>query len=276
MKELLRILVADDEELERRIIGETLERNLKADDKYRAVIYLARDGSEALAIASKEDITASFLDVRMPGVNGLQVAEKIVAQKPDAAFTFISAYGDYPMLRAALRLHARDYLLKPVRRQDIVTALWKMVNPSTELHCCSDDLKQYADDGAFWQPLTPTKQTINAAKSYVRQKLAEQFTMEEVAAHVGFSFSYFSSLFSKEENVTFKEYVTQVRIDRAKALLEMTCLPLKHIARETGFGDPNYFSKVFKQQVGLTPSQFRVREGKIAGWDKIKSRGEKI
>ncbi|ATW24398.1 response regulator transcription factor [Candidatus Formimonas warabiya] len=266
MTETIQLLVADDEALERAVIFETITCDARCDENYRIQVYQAQDGNEAMEIFSQQDISAAFLDVRMPGKNGLEVAEQIKLHDPEVKFTFISAYGDYPMLRKALNLEAKDYLLKPVRRREIVNAFWKMVDPQNLILKKGENA---SGDIHCWNPLDPTKRIINAAKSYVLQNLRKQLTLKEVADHVGFSVSYFSTLFSKEENMTFKEYVIQSRIERAKVLLENTNLPMKTIARETGFQDPDYFSKVFSQKVGTAPSRYHNQEGKEDDWEDL-------
>ncbi|RNC62835.1 MAG: putative response regulatory protein [Candidatus Dichloromethanomonas elyunquensis] len=264
MTETIELLVADDEALERAVIIKTITCDARCDEKYQIQVYQAQDGNEAIKIFSRKHISAAFLDVRMPGKNGLEVAEQIKLHYPEVKFTFISAYGDYPMLRKAINLEAKDYLLKPVRRREIVNAFWKMVDPQ---YLLSDEEENSSGDINCWNPLDPTKRIINAAKSYVLQNLGKPLTLGEVADHVGFSVSYFSTLFSREENMTFKEYVIQSRIERAKTLLENTDLPMKTIAREIGFQDPDYFSKVFSQKVGTTPSRYHFQERKGDGWE---------
>jgi len=279
----IRILVADDEELERKIISETLKSCLEDDDKHEIVVFQAQDGHEALEIVEAQNLSAAFLDVRMPGLNGLQVAEKAQKIYPGFTFTFVSAYGEYPILRSALKLDANDYLLKPVRRKDIADALWKMIDhlkieikgEVESSSFISKDTVLLSDD-VSWQPFNSTKKMTSAAKSYVRQNINKQLTLEEVAEYVGFSPSYFSTVFSKEEKITFKEYLVHTRINRAKALIADTKLPLKAVARETGFQDPNYFSKVFSRKVGLTPSQYRLLEGKDDSWKMFKQNSSEV
>jgi len=271
MTETILLLVADDEALERAVIIETITCGIRCDKNYQIRVYQAQDGNEAMEIFKQQDVSVAFLDVRMPGKNGLEVAEQIKLHYPEVKFTFISAYGDYPMLRKALNLQAIDYLLKPVRRREIVNAFWKMVDPQNLI---SED-ENASGNINCWNPLDPTKRIINSAKSYVLQNLRKQLSLREVADHVGFSVSYFSTLFSKEEDMTFKEYVIQSRIERAKVLLENTKLPMKTIALETGFQDPDYFSRVFSQKVGTTPSRYHMQEGKEDDWEYLLNKLER-
>jgi two-component system response regulator YesN len=71
------------------------------------------------------------------------------------------------------------------------------------------------------------------------------------------SASHFSAVFSQEAHQTFKEYLTEIRINKAKELLRMTTLRSADIAYQVGYNDPHYFSSVFKRNTGLSPIEFR-------------------
>lgn len=68
---------------------------------------------------------------------------------------------------------------------------------------------------------------------------------------------YFSRLFRTSYNQTFLEYLTAYRIDRAVELLQQTDIPVREIAVRVGYTDANYFTKVFKRHLGVTPTEYR-------------------
>lgn len=79
------------------------------------------------------------------------------------------------------------------------------------------------------------------------------------AAHVGLSPAHFSTVFSQKMGRTFIEYLTRLRMERAKELLSNTDMKLAAIALEIGYNEPNYFSYAFKKNEGVTPKEFRAR-----------------
>lgn len=98
---------------------------------------------------------------------------------------------------------------------------------------------------------------LRKAIAYVRHHIAEPIRVATVAEHVGLSPTYFSRLFRSEMRETFVGYVNRTRIDRARDLLRTSDLPVTDIAARTGFADHSYFTKVFRESVGSTPSEFR-------------------
>jgi two-component system response regulator YesN len=79
-----------------------------------------------------------------------------------------------------------------------------------------------------------------------------------VANQVNFSSSHFSVVFSREMGMTFKDYLTNLRMEKAKELLRTTPLKSFEISSQIGYNDPHYFSYVFKKHTNLSPKQFRL------------------
>ena len=98
---------------------------------------------------------------------------------------------------------------------------------------------------------------IRTAKQYIHQHFSEPISLEDVCAATGFSASYFSTMFKKETGEGFSKYLTRVRIERAKALLQDTSLPVAEICALVGYSDIKHFSGTFKKMVGLNPGQYR-------------------
>ncbi|WP_409345087.1 helix-turn-helix domain-containing protein [Paenibacillus sp. MBLB4367] len=82
-------------------------------------------------------------------------------------------------------------------------------------------------------------------------------TVDFAARTLGLNTNYFSQLFKKEAGVGFAEYVSGLRLEHARRLLQETGLKIKEVAEKTGFADPHYFGVWFKDNTGLSPSQFR-------------------
>ncbi|MGO4109277.1 AraC family transcriptional regulator [Paenibacillus sp. YAF4_2] len=105
------------------------------------------------------------------------------------------------------------------------------------------------------------QQTINVidkAKQYIEQHFTEELSLEDTAEYVHLNPHYFSKVFKQQVGATFIDYLTGLRIDKAKQLIVSADeLALKEVCFEVGYKDPNYFSRVFKRVTGVTPTEYR-------------------
>ena len=104
-----------------------------------------------------------------------------------------------------------------------------------------------------------SKRILKKALSYIEENFSqESLSLTSVAGEVNVSANYFSAIFSQAMQVTFVEYVTGKRMDKAKKLLRQTQMHTGEIAMEVGYKDPHYFSFVFKKTQGCTPREYRA------------------
>ena len=102
---------------------------------------------------------------------------------------------------------------------------------------------------------------IRIAKQYIQRHFDEPITLEDVCSATGFSVSYFSALFKKETGEGFSRYLTRIRIEKAKALLQETNLSITEICDKVGYSDLKHFTGVFKKMTSLNPGQYRKLYG---------------
>lgn len=101
---------------------------------------------------------------------------------------------------------------------------------------------------------------LEDAKNYIEQNYDnEEISLNTVAASVNLSPNHFSTIFSQETGQTFIEYLTSVRMEKAKELLRSTSMRTADIAFAVGYKDPHYFSYLFKKTQECTPREFRSR-----------------
>ncbi len=102
-----------------------------------------------------------------------------------------------------------------------------------------------------------TNSLIVKALDYIKDNYRKDITLEEVSKEVNISPIYFCKLFKNEMGENFIDYVTNLRINTAKEIMKNSLLSVKEICYEIGYGDPNYFSRIFKKAVGVTPTEYR-------------------
>ena len=101
---------------------------------------------------------------------------------------------------------------------------------------------------------------LEEAKAFIQENFRrEDMSLNTVAAQVNISPSYFSAIFSTEMGQTFVEYLTSVRLDKAKELLMCSAMRTAEIGYEVGYKDSHYFSYIFKKVVGCSPKDYKNR-----------------
>jgi two-component system response regulator YesN len=95
--------------------------------------------------------------------------------------------------------------------------------------------------------------------AYINQNLSEDISLEQMSEYTNVSSFYLSKLFKEEKGVTFITFITDTRLDKAQKLLKETELSIKEITAQIGYNDQNYFSRIFKNKFGITPSEARKK-----------------
>ena len=153
-------------------------------------------------------------------------------------------------LEGAALTHVKELLilLKSRLRADLSILA---ISTAAECRQCCEHLFD------VYEARTQTVNDIERAKRYIKTHFCEHITLEQTAAYVDLSPTYFTKRFKDETGLTFKEYVTTCRLDKIKKLLKDSSLSLKEITYQAGYTDPNYVSRVFKKMVGCSPKEYR-------------------
>ncbi len=104
-------------------------------------------------------------------------------------------------------------------------------------------------------------EVITAAMTYINNHYREDLCLEDVARFAGFSRYYFSRSFKKQTGYSFKDYLCQKRLQVAMDMLIRTNRPMRDVAMESGFGSVATFNRVFRENKGCTPTQYRAIYG---------------
>ena len=96
---------------------------------------------------------------------------------------------------------------------------------------------------------------------YITEHYKEPLTSQSLAKIFDYDQSYFCRLFKRNFSMCFNEYLNRFRIEQSKQLLQNPYLSITDITYETGFSNPSYFTKIFRQQNGMSPSDFRDTYG---------------
>ena len=233
----MNLLIADDENLELRVLEKTIKKYFIDELK----IFVAGNGRNAVQICDEVKLDIALLDIEMPGMNGIELAKYIKEKYADCIIIFITAYDRFDYAIEAMHIKAFDYLLKPWKEEK----LFELINTAIE-----NVRSMQKTDGIVHSQ----KDVI---KDYIDRNYKKDISAKDVAGILGYSDVYFSKVFKQLFDDNFINYLTKIRIDRAKVLLKDVSFNIKEVGKSVGYADSNYFTKVFKRSVGMSPSEYR-------------------
>ncbi|WEG73674.1 response regulator transcription factor [Vagococcus intermedius] len=237
------LLIIDDEPIIRRGLANSVKKNTTI----FTTILQAESANEALAYAKtlpKPDVI--FADINLPDMNGLDLIKQLKYLIPNTLVVVISGYDDFSYARQAIHLQVFDYLLKPIPPSDMKQLLLKVEEQLQLLP----------------KKITPPKarNLSQAAANYLQEHYAKKdLTLAMVAADLFVDTSYLSKQMKQEFGKSFNDFLTELRIRKACELLmlEPIAYPIHEIGEKVGYPNQHYFSRIFKQRTGFTPSYYR-------------------
>ena len=237
-------------------------------DEYSSLfktIYTAHDGKEALDLIRQRMPNVVVSDIMMPRMNGFELCKTIKTDLELSSIPVIllTSRSDPKNQDMGYKMGADSFLPKPFDSK----LLYKIIR--SQLKNRFEIKRQYAT--SFFTAISED-QTFSAADEqfvlklnrFIRENLSNTMLgVDMIVDHMNVSRT---TLFNKMNNLvgaSTNKYIRRIRIDVAKEMLSKTNKSVGTIAEETGFSESQYFSTVFKQETGMTPSQFKDSLRKI-------------
>jgi len=202
------------------------------------------DGYTALEHLCELSPDVVITDIKMPKMTGLELAAEANELCPGIKFIILSGYADFEYAREALRFNVVDYFLKP-------PDLAKFLSRLKELS------EQFPEQNPPTEAEPIKRRLIRDICEYIDTHYFEDISLRGISQMYFMNESYLSELFKKETCEGFKSYLTKIRLDHAKELLKHHDLKVYQISEMVGYGNAQYFFRVFKQACGVTPDEYR-------------------
>ncbi len=217
-------------------------------------------GSSALEYIRQNPVDIVLTDICMPVMNGISFIEKLKAENENVIVICISGYCDYEYLRMCMRVGAKDYILKPIDKQELFDIVESTLQGKKEKVRVRHDIHQ--SESHSEGELNKHNHYVEEVLEYIEKHYKEHINLEIVAERVVLNPVYLSFLFKKVTGVKFSEYLNSYRIQQAIDLLEHSTLRIGEIAENVGYNDARYFSEMFKKKIGVTPNEYRSKREK--------------
>lgn len=183
------------------------------------------------------------------GILALSTLSKLSQQFMAIPVLILTEYHSEALAVWALRSHVSNYLVVPISSQELTYHIKEAITIQKTINSTPTELRFYR---------AKTQKTASAV-DYIQAHFQEKILEEWVADICNLSISTFSRTFRKEQGKTFREYLLKYRLNKA---IELLCIPntnITDIAFTVGFNDASYFSRMFKQIVKQTPTEFQQK-----------------
>jgi two-component system, response regulator YesN len=228
------ILIVDDDRAFREELGESL---------YNYNVVEAQDAEEAIkVINTPNEIDIVILDVMMPKLRGTDALKQIKKTAPEVGIIILTGYSSKDVAIEALKGGADDYLEKPVAIEKLKETIEKLLEHKTR----TGEIDSETLEGK-----------IDRVKSYVERNWHKRICLEDAAAKVCLSPKYISRIFSQYGGKNYNEFCLEVKLDKAKEMLDKTGYNIDQISDRLGYKNAESFVRIFKKRTGCTPTEYR-------------------
>lgn len=271
---MIRLLIADDEKLEREALAELVQRRFERE----VVLEVAENGRKAADTAVLWGADLILMDIEMPGMSGLDAARAVLAQRPSCRVIFVTAYSLFQYAHEAVHLGACDYLLKPVDPDELeasVRRAMRQIQTERKLEELAaarpqpeqTETEEEAEDAPEESENSQTALVMAHVRRYLEDNYMFDLSLDSVGEILHISPAYLSAQFKKYQKMNFLDCLTELRINAAKELLADPFRSSAEVASMVGYEDASYFARAFKKRTGMTPTQYRRQAGRKAKAD---------
>lgn len=271
---MIRLLIADDEKLEREALAELVQRRFERE----VVLEVAENGRKAADTAVLWGADLILMDIEMPGMSGLDAARAVLAQRPSCRVIFVTAYSLFQYAHEAVHLGACDYLLKPVDPDELeasVRRAMRQIETERKLEELAaaqpqqeqTETEEEAEDAPEEGENSQTALVMAHVRRYLEDNYMFDLSLDSVGEILHISPAYLSAQFKKYQKMNFLDCLTELRINAAKELLADPFRSSAEVASMVGYEDASYFARAFKKRTGMTPTQYRRQASQKAKAD---------
>ena len=249
-KVLYRVVIAEDEPL---ILYNIVKKitNMKIGFQ---VVGAAEDGKTALELVENQSPDVLVTDIRMPIMDGLELLRAVSLRYPNIKKIVISGYSDFKFAQQALKYEAADYLLKPLKTEELFQTLSRIqISLDAQRNFIKQNVLRLNDNHSY-----STEEIAHLVKDYIKENYTHDINFDLISQNFNFTANYLSKIFTKHIGMNPSKYLMSLRISKAKQLLLSNKeLSIKDIGEIVGYPNQFYFSRIFKNIVGKSPSSYR-------------------
>lgn len=225
---MIKAVIVDDEPA----VATIIQHFIKDESLPIEVAGVADNGVNGVSMIKRIEPQIVFLDIQMPMMNGFEV----IRDYPQMNYVIVTAFDYFEYAQEALRLGAKDILLKPIEKEQLLKAISRAVGWNFTGNEIVDGIMEYVDK--------------HYAEKISLSTLSEQFFV--TPGHI-------ARLFKKHVGESAVSYINRIRVEKSKKILKEGS-SVKDAAEQVGFESLNNYYKYFKLHTGMTPAEFTKTE----------------
>lgn len=226
----------------------------------------AENGVIAREILQQYKVDIMISDIRMPGMTGLELADYVKSYALDTAVILLTGFSDFTYAQQAIRSGVVDYMLKPLRPQEILDTVSSVIKKQEKRRYQESVVHKYemvAESVDLSDQIAIHFENVSEPCAAILQDMGKMFsqnlTLNSMAEKYHFSPAYLSRMIKKETGYSFIDLLNSMRLFEAARFLNEDNLKIILICDKTGFRDSRYFSQVFRKAFNCTPNEFRKK-----------------
>lgn len=246
-----KVMAADDEAY----IREALQKMISWEKMDCVLASISTNGQELIDQMEEEHPDIIVTDIQMPVLDGLEVCRYVYETCPETQVILLSAYSAFEYAKKAIKYSACEYVLKVSVLEELPKAVEKAIRELERFRREMEEDKAGKEEGGRGLYLQ--------MEQYIEQNFRQRISLDEIAESLHANRSYLSRLYKSKSGVNLFDAILCKRIEAAKEYLLHTDMKTYEISDAVGFEDAGYFSRVFKRQVGISPKEYRKKEGNV-------------
>jgi signal transduction histidine kinase/DNA-binding response OmpR family regulator len=222
----------------------------------------ASNGKEGFHHAIEQVPTLVLSDVMMPEMDGIEMCNKIKQDQRTSHIPVIllTAKASDESKLSGLGIGADDYIIKPFNKEELKLKIRNQVSARTRMQ--ERIRMEFLSESTTIRAVSADEKFLERLKKIVETRIGDELlSVESLTEEIGMSRAQLYRKVTALTGLSGNEFIRKLRLQRAAQLLQQRVGPVSQVAYEVGFSNLSYFSKCFKEQFGVLPSEYTARVG---------------
>ena len=248
-KLMWKVMIADDENY----MLEAMENLIDWKKMECQLVYKARNGQMLLEQVKKNPPDIIITDIKMPVVNGIEVARYVYEQMLPTKVIILSAYADFQYAQEAIKYDVCGYIIKTSVIEMLPGMIQKAIGKlSVSTAETEKEMEEYYSDDI-----------LGRLQKYIAEHYMDKLNLTQISREIHANGSYLSRLYKTKTGQNLFDVINKMKLEKAKEYMSQG-KRIYEIAQMVGFDDVSYFSRVFRKHEGCSPREYenRIKERK--------------